>query len=460
VCKISTSRRNRRVMISEKVEGNLAVKKLLLLIIAAIALVGCSEKETTKESEEAAQVQQDETVLPMKDIAPLDDIQVVSYERYTGDLTEDEMKVALATYPQLHELIFTLGYIAKHAKPDFDEDDRASLIWYAKSMQKLHTYMSNMTFEELSQLEQDQLNEIFEPWLSKIKDTTDAIINVDEAYELSKHPQALNQLLGYGQDVMLIARLMSMDLQVKLQLLYGHTAVSAVSKPGYKQLIALDDIVQKIQISYEEQFEQKVEPYSAKSVQIYYEYIDSIGDPPAGYLFDYTGQDPYGEYITDFELENNPVLIEVSSKEYVKFIEQGTKIRREPSIDGEIVYTGQKNETARYSGVTYETPDDGRVWYQIVTNTGQAGYVSSKVATFTDNGNASNSNAQITITGIDVNVRIEPDINSDVVAKVYKGDELYWTGKSYPTEDGRLWYEVTVGQQLGYVSSKFVKVPQ
>ena len=439
------------------------MKKIVLLTAAVLALAGCSEKEATKESSETvAQVQQEDAVFPMKERALLDEIQVVSFERYKGELTEQQIKIALTNYPQLRELRFVLGYIAEQTMKHDDETEKhEALLWYAESMTAFHNYISNMTFEELSKTEQQQFKVLLTPWLAKIHDTNDAIVTVNEAYEETQHHQALNQLLGYDQDVIITAQMLNRDLDGTLESLYGETVVSHVTEQGYERLAKLNEIVRNIQASYEKRFGLVMPTYSTKTIQQYFDYIDTIGDSPVGYLFDYTGEGPTGDEIVTEPSIEQPIAIykEVVGSESVMFTENSTKVRAQPSIEAPIIYTGMLNETVHYNGVAYETPTDGRLWYEVQLN-GQTGYVSSKVAKFTSNSSTTETFKNITITGVDVNVRMEPSIDSDVLTKVKKGDSLSWTGKSYPTEDGRLWYEVIAGQQLGYVSSKFVQAPR
>lgn len=427
------------------------MKKLLLCSALVLSLAGCSEQQevTPSNAVQTDKQQQSFQALPNLEVAQLEEVKLQNMEQYSGKLTEQQIKETLMNFPQVAHLSTFIAYIAETASNKLVSDihNVQAYEWYAESMQDMHLYIEQLLREaKWSDVEKETMTALWTPWLAKIDE-----VSSDMLQKISDGAQG-PELEPYEQDIHIIAVMLGSGLSFVQEQLYGAETVDKVTSAGLEQWYTLDKLMSSMQQSYEQFFDEEMTPYSVEASKAYLQMLSQIGDPPAGYLMDV----PENEVSTP--AQEDVTVHQIGGGETVELLENDTKIRRSPSIDAEIIYTGQKGEVLVYMGQAYETHADGRLWYEVSSMAG-GGYVSSKVAKISTKPYVPYTGWQITITGIEVNVREHMDINSAVVAEVYKGDKLDWTGKRYPSEDGRLWYEVVIGEEVGYVSSKFVQEP-
>lgn len=92
--------------------------------------------------------------------------------------------------------------------------------------------------------------------------------------------------------------------------------------------------------------------------------------------------------------------------------------------------------------------DRGVDWYK-VSFKGTTGYVSSRYASFDEEGVK-----YVYVKGTTVNVREDNDLDAKILAIVHKDDQLVYTASA--TDDrGVTWYKVFVGSRTGWISSRY-----
>lgn len=130
-------------------------------------------------------------------------------------------------------------------------------------------------------------------------------------------------------------------------------------------------------------------------------------------------------------------------------------IRIAPDINAKVI--GWYPEGTTVYPLNYYYTRDGRTWVQILYN-GQYAYISDKYLERLDTDwLVYNTSIRMRITGSRVNVREQPDIDSDVLAVYRKNVEVdAWT--FYCSDDGRIWAEVELEDGTrGYISMLYLQ---
>ena len=152
----------------------------------------------------------------------------------------------------------------------------------------------------------------------------------------------------------------------------------------------------------------------------------------------------------------NKVEKDNSSMTHVQVTAKDANVRAEPSLNAAVITAGTLYDTFEYLSEKVKT-SDGRTWYKVLYN-GKTGYISSAVGTLVNNntyaGHDTNGGNTIIVTESEGNVRAEPSLNGKVIYTAKKGEELYFTGETVDSSDGRTWYQVVVNGKTGFVSKR------
>ena len=127
-------------------------------------------------------------------------------------------------------------------------------------------------------------------------------------------------------------------------------------------------------------------------------------------------------------------------------------MRTGPSLDAKIIRTLKKGTTVTFNGAT-RYDDRGVAWYSVHYNK-RDGWVSSKYAKLSGNGNASASGTVYASKG-DSNVRSGPGLGYSSYGTLYEGQSADFLGSIRTDDRGVDWYNIRFKSRSAWVSSKY-----
>ena len=133
-----------------------------------------------------------------------------------------------------------------------------------------------------------------------------------------------------------------------------------------------------------------------------------------------------------------------------------SNLRKAPNLNGKIIATFNKGDTAVYMGED-SWDERGVQWYKI-SYKGNTGWVSSKYTSLIYPQAPWYEDWNVQARGGDAYVRTGPGLNYGICGLVKKGEELPHLGDTYYDDRGVAWYSVSVKSGKGWVSSRYSKL--